>query len=321
VTVPEPAPLRLGIVGCGAIAQRMYAVTLPRVAEIRATRVCDTDPAAARALAHRLDARPSSLDELCAETDVVLIATPPATHRELVARCLRPGRIVVCEKPFVATGAEAAELVAQADRQGSALHVAHFRRTYPSVQLVRGLIASGEHGPVRRIEVHEGGRFDWGPRSDYVTRDAMGGVLFDTGSHSLDMALYAAGLDAEALSIEVRRVQRERPEPAHEIAAEFTVQGGFGAVEVALRLSRYQSLANRIHFGLERATIDLSTLLRGAVRLTRPDHSVILRGDGATNPFDCFVEQWRAIFRSPRDNAFQARRFVGLAGVLEALST
>jgi predicted dehydrogenase len=253
--------------------------------------------------------------------DAVIVATPPATHRDLVARSLRAGRIVACEKPFVARAAEAAQLAAQSERAGCALHVAHFRRTYPSVRLARRLIAGGTYGSVQRIEVHEGGRFDWSPRSGYVTRDAMGGVLFDTGSHSLDMALYAAGLDSETLSVDVQRVQRERAEPAHEIAADFALRGGFGTIEVSLRLSRYESLANRIRFSLERATLDVSTSLRAALRVTGPGGSAIEHGDGAgATVFDCFVEQWRAIFGARRDNAFQVRRFIGLTGVLEALS-
>jgi predicted dehydrogenase len=312
--------LRLGIIGCGAIAQRMYATTLPRVTEVRTTHVCDTDPEAARVLARRLGARAAGVDELCEHSDAIIIATPPSSHRDLIARCLRSRRIVVCEKPFVGKAADARDLVAQASRLGSPLHVAHFRRVFPSVRLTRSLIASGAFGAVQRIDVDEGMRFDWDARSNYVSRDPMGGVLFDTGSHSVDMALFAAGLDAESLSIDVRRVKRDRREPAHELDAEFSLQAGARPIEVRLHLSRYGALANRIRFGFERGTLELSVALRDAVRLSGPAGSVIVSSaEPRASLFDCFVAQWRSIFRDPLGNPFEARLFVGLTGILEAL--
>jgi len=269
----------------------------------------------------RLGARAVGFEEICANADAIIIATPPSSHRELVAQCLRAGRIVVCEKPFVGKAADALELVARAAQLGCHLHVAHFRRVFPSVKLARGLIASGALGALIRIDISEGMRFDWAPRSDYVSRDAMGGVLFDTGSHSVDMALFAAGLDAEVPSVSVRRVKRDRSEPAHEVEAEFSLRGNFQTVEARLRLSRYRSLANRIRFELEHGTIDLSVALRDGLRLTGSGGSIVVRGaESRTNLFDCFVEQWRSIFHDAAGNPFAARRFVGLTGILEALS-
>jgi predicted dehydrogenase len=312
--------LALGIVGCGAVAQRVYAVTLPRVPAVRTAFVCDLDRQAARALARRLDARVASFEEICARADAVIIATPPSSHLALVGQSLERRRIVVCEKPFAGRAADAAALVERAQRSGSRLHVAHFRRLFPAAGLARRLIAGGALGGLRRIDVAEGSRFDWGPRSDYPSRDPLGGVLFDTGSHALDMALYAAGLDERPLAVRVRAVRRDRPEPAHELDAEFDLEGDFPAVAARLRLSRYRALANRIRFELEGGTLDLSTRLRETARLGGPRGSAVRAAPpGAATVFDCFVAQWNAVF-SPGDELLAARRFIGLTAVLEALA-
>ena len=71
-----------------------------------------------------------SLDELLAISSIrlVVIATPNPSHFELAKQCLLAGRDVVIDKPFAPTYAEAAELVAIAEREQRLLSVYQNRR-------------------------------------------------------------------------------------------------------------------------------------------------------------------------------------------------
>lgn len=318
--VAQRSPLRLAVVGCGAVAQKLYARTLPRVACVRAEFVVDLNAEAANALAARLGARAVSLEEARENADAVIIATPPGLHREHVELFLRPGRVIVCEKPFVGSERDALELVEGARQSGCELFVGHFRRSFPALRLAREVAATGVMGRLCSMSVCEGFRFDWQTASDYLVTDRLGGVLFDTGSHCMDMALHAARLDEESFGLVVRSVRRERAEPAHEIDARFVIQQGDGEIEVRLLLSRYQSLANRIRLVYERGTIDMPCTVRDGIRVSGPSGSTLLRtGDARSDPAEFVVEQWNAIFGS-RDKRFEAQRFRGLSAILEALA-
>src|SRR5206468_2647682 len=107
----------------------------------------------------RLGARSATLEQARAEADAVIIATPPGLHREHVELFLKPGRVVVCEKPFVGSRRDAEELIQRANDCGCALFVGHFRRTFPALRLAKEFAATGALGALRRISVSEGFRF------------------------------------------------------------------------------------------------------------------------------------------------------------------
>lgn len=314
---------RIGVVGCGAVAQQTYALTLPRVAGLEVAYVSDLDPDAAEALGKKLGARVASLEELCGDVEAVLVATPPGTHYALVRRCLEAGVSVVCEKPFLGKAAEAEELAGLAEARGVGLRVAHFRRTFPGLRHARELLASGVLGAVRRVDVAEGGRFAWEARSGYVTKDVLGGVMFDTGSHSLDMMLFGGSWDLEPLTVDVGWVRRDRPEPSHELEAEFVLHTEGGEIAVHVHLSRYEALANRIRYEATNGVLEMPVGLRDRLRLSGPRGSVVLAvRDVPAALTDCFLSQWERVFGDDPAavDEFRARRFVGLTAILEALA-
>lgn len=315
-------PLRLAIVGCGTVAQVNYSRTLPRVAGIEVTLVSDLRTEAAEALASKMGARVATFEQILEQADAVIVATPPSSHFELVRRALERVPLVVCEKPFVPTVREARELVVVAERTGHRLLVGHFRRTFAALRMARELVQTGVMGRVTAIDIAEGGRFAWEAESGYVFKDPFGGVLFDTGSHSIDMALYVTLLDGQKIEPIVHQVVRDRAEPSHEIRAEVTLRTPSGEVDLLVRLSRYRALANRLHVTFERGSLDVSVGPRGNVRLNGPSGSTVLHAVDAHNDFDlAFIDQWYAMFgQTGADVPFRAERFVGLTAVIEAIA-
>jgi len=189
------APLRLAVVGAGAIAHA-YKLALPTVDEVRPVAVADVRHEAAEALAEALGcAVVSDVAELAdpARTDLVLIATPPNTHEELCGLFLRAGVPVMCEKPLSVDSVSTRRIVALAESTGTLLTMASKFRFVPDVIEARSLIQSGSLGRVIRVENAFASRVDMRNRWNADRAISGGGVIIDNGTHSIDIMRYLLG--------------------------------------------------------------------------------------------------------------------------------
>jgi predicted dehydrogenase len=111
----------------------------------------DPDKTAERA--RRFDVpRPSTrlADVLArADIDVVSIATPPATHCDLVLEALAAGKHVVCEKPFAMDALQARSMLDAADQAGVVHMLGTEFRFAAGQALMRRAIAAGAVGQPR----------------------------------------------------------------------------------------------------------------------------------------------------------------------------
>jgi myo-inositol 2-dehydrogenase / D-chiro-inositol 1-dehydrogenase len=111
-------PLRVGLIGAGAVVQSIHLPTLARLPELlRVVHVADPEPARAEAIAQRFGARASSAaGELLADPqiDVVAVCSPASLHAEHVIAAAEAGvRAILCEKPL-ASDPEGARAIAGA---------------------------------------------------------------------------------------------------------------------------------------------------------------------------------------------------------------
>ena len=128
-----------GLIGPGRIAHR-FAEAVQGLPGQQLLRVQGRDAARAAAFAQQW-ARPdrpaprvgTRLDELLADpaVDAVYIATPHAQHAAAIEACLDAGKPVLCEKPLVATAAQAERVLALAERRGVFLMEAMWTRLLP----------------------------------------------------------------------------------------------------------------------------------------------------------------------------------------------
>jgi predicted dehydrogenase len=117
--------LGVGLVGAGRFATFITEATadLPGLAW---RGVADPDTAAVRHLAARLGVPASDgWRQLLGDpaVEALVVASPPATHAEIVRTALESGRHVFCEKPLATSAAEARELAALADQHQRVLVV------------------------------------------------------------------------------------------------------------------------------------------------------------------------------------------------------
>jgi predicted dehydrogenase len=99
------------------------------------------------------------------------------------------------EKPMAITVAECDAMISAAQKTGAVLAVGLVRRFLWSLRFARVMIAEGSLGRLENFDFREGNIYNWPVASDFFFRReaAGGGVLLDTGAHTLDTLLYVLG--------------------------------------------------------------------------------------------------------------------------------
>ena len=142
--------------------------------------------------------------------EAVAIVTPNHMHAAPAIEFLKRGIHVICDKPLTATMAEAKKLAAAADKADALFILTHNYTGYPLVRQARAMIARGDIGQIRLVQVeyaqdwltHEvhNKQAEW--RSD-PARAGIGGALGDIGTHAYNLAAFVAGMEPEALAADI----------------------------------------------------------------------------------------------------------------------
>jgi predicted dehydrogenase len=147
------ASLRLAVVGCGYITQAEHIPALLALQpELAVAATVDVDPVRAAAIGALFHAPNFNSLEAALEAtafDAVLIATPPATHSQLIAVAARAGKHILVEKPVAYALAEAREAIQVVDAAGVTCMVAYHRRYDDDCLKIKRLLQEGALGDVR----------------------------------------------------------------------------------------------------------------------------------------------------------------------------
>ena len=128
------------------------------------------------------------------DVDLVVIASPNATHAPLARLALNAGKHVVVDKPFTLDMHEARELIALAQEKQLLLSVFHNRRWDSDFLGIKQVIGQGTIGKVKHFESHFD-RFRPEVRLRWREQNVPGsGLWFDLGPHMIDQALQLFGL-------------------------------------------------------------------------------------------------------------------------------
>jgi len=129
------------------------------------------------------------------EIELVVVNTPIYTHYEFTKLALLAGKHVVVEKAFTTTVAEAAELIALAEKQNRKLSVYQNRRWDSDFKTVQKIVQQNLLGNIVEAEIH----FDrynelLSPKLHKETPGPGAGIVPDLGPHLIDQALQLFGL-------------------------------------------------------------------------------------------------------------------------------
>ena len=136
--------LRVGVLGCGPIAQAAHfeACTKAQNAELYA--ICDVadDLRDRMAATHAPQVSCNDYDRMLADPqlEAVIIATSDAFHVPAALRALQAGKHVLCEKPLAVNIEEAESLRAALRASGCKLQVGHMKRYDAGLQAAKDFV-------------------------------------------------------------------------------------------------------------------------------------------------------------------------------------
>jgi predicted dehydrogenase len=189
--------LQVGLLGYGTGGAVFHAPLIASTPGLRLDSVVTRNPER-RAAVHTDHPDATVLDDadqLWDRVDLVVVATPDATHVPLATRAVDAGVPVVVDKPLALTAADGAALVEHARRREVLLTSFQNRRWDGDFRTVRHLVDEGALGDVHRFE----SRFErWRPTPkpgwrESGTAQESGGILADLGSHLVDQAVQLFG--------------------------------------------------------------------------------------------------------------------------------
>ena len=136
--------LRIGILGCGPIAQAAHLESVQKARNTELYAVCDADQGLAERFGRFYDAQRiyNDYDDMLADPqlDAVVIAISDAFHVPAAIRALDAGKPVFCEKPIATNVADVLALETAVRDSGLPLQIGHMLRFDPGIQATHDFI-------------------------------------------------------------------------------------------------------------------------------------------------------------------------------------
>ncbi len=234
--------LKVGIVGCGGIANQKHLPSIAKTGLADITAFCDTVIEKAEKSAKEFgtpDAKvfPDYRDLLSLELDAVYVCTPNRSHSEITVAALDAKKHVMCEKPMAINYAEAMKMTEAAKRNNRLLTVGYQNRYRSDSRFLKSECEEGVLGEIyyaKAKAIRRRAVPTWGVFLNETEQG--GGPLIDIGTHALDLTLWMMDNYAPktVTGVTFHKLNGER-EPANAFGAwnpdEFTVEdSAFGFI-------------------------------------------------------------------------------------------
>ncbi|GKS09319.1 Gfo/Idh/MocA family protein [Paenibacillus chitinolyticus] len=188
---------RIGIIGCGGIANGKHLPSLAKLPNVELVAFCDIVIERAEKAKEQYGSGDACVyqdyRELLKDSslDIVHVCTPNDSHADITIDALEAGKHVMCEKPMAKTSVDARRMVDAAKRTGKKLTIGYNNRFRSDSQYLKKLCEDGELGEVYFAKAHAIRRRavpTWGVFLDEEKQG--GGPLIDIGTHALDLTLW-----------------------------------------------------------------------------------------------------------------------------------
>jgi len=184
------ANINAAVVGYGYAGRSFHSYLIGLAEGLNLYAISTRDPGRRAAAARERNVKTyPDIDELLKDdnVDLVVIATPHDTHKELVIKCMDAGKNVVVDKAMCMNTAEADVMIEASKKNNVMLSIFQNRRWDGGYLTVKKAIEDGILGDVFLIQVAILG---YGPpRSWRGVKKQVGGQIYDWGAHLVDQAL------------------------------------------------------------------------------------------------------------------------------------
>ena len=189
--------VKVGIIGCGAIAEGKYVKALEFIPEAEVVALCDIIPEKAERMRKLFNAPNAKTykdyNELLKDEsiDVIHVCTPNRSHSPITVASLKAGKHVLCEKPMASTYKEAKLMYDTSVETGKLLSIGYQYRCMPAPLYLKEMCENDDLGEIYYAKAHalrRRGVPTWGV---FLKEEEQGGgPLIDIGTHALDMTLW-----------------------------------------------------------------------------------------------------------------------------------
>lgn len=195
--------IRVGIIGCGKIAQVRHLPEYEDNQNVEITGLYDMNLERAEKLAEKYKAKAyDSCKSLLEDSkiDAVSICVANNAHAETTIAAIKAGKHVLCEKPMAMSIEDCEEMVRVANKSGKILMIAQNQRLTLTHKKAKEIIADGKLGDIVtfRTTFGHGGPETWGIDSKegvwfFDKEKAIMGAMADLGIHKTDLIQYLLG--------------------------------------------------------------------------------------------------------------------------------
>lgn len=188
--------IRIGIIGCGGIANNKHMPSLEKLENVEMVAFCDVDIEKAKEACEQYGGSDASFYDdykelLKLDLDGVHVCTPNNSHSEISVAALMSDKHVMCEKPMAKTSKGAKAMVEAAKTSGKILTIGYQNRFRPDSIYLKRACENGDLGEVYFAKAHALRRRavpTWGV---FLKEEEQGGgPLIDIGTHALDLTLW-----------------------------------------------------------------------------------------------------------------------------------
>ena len=273
-----PDKLKVGIIGCGAIAGIRHIPAFIRLKNnVVLQAVCDKNETLATETAnkHSIPTAYSDLSQMLSKEklDMVSICTPPQIHAPLAIEAIENNCNVIIEKPMALKTSDCDEMISAAQKHNVKLCVIHNQLFYPPVIKARKLVADGAIGDFIGMRIFMSDpRDEMIMRKDYWIHKLPGGVIGETGPHPVYKSLAFIG-KVKNVDVQARSFLEHPWAPFDDFRIELEGEKGSSSIVISYSSNRRAS------------TIDLMGT-EGALHLDLLSMLLIRQGkNGVMNPF------------------------------------
>ena len=204
--------VRFGIIGCGDVTEVKSGPAFQKIEGSDLSMVMRRDSAKVKDYAHRHKVAKYTTDYKALiqddSVDAIYIATPPKYHHYYTLEAARAGKPVYVEKPMAMSVDECQEMIDVCKEEGVPLYVAYYRRGQEKFLRAKEMMDQGLIGDIRSFHyVFTGKVPEYNPERAWLleAEEAGGGMLYDIGSHMVDIITYLFGEVAQASGCSVNQ--------------------------------------------------------------------------------------------------------------------
>ena len=193
--------VRIGIVGCGRIANRFVPEGI-LINGVELAGAYDIDEVIGNDFVerHKLPTKYNSYEEMLQNIDAVYVSTPHLSHYELTKKALISKKHVLCEIPLTLNASQSKELYKIAEQQGVILMEAHKTAHCPAFNHLMVMIKSGAIGEVVDIEASLSRLLPDKTRREFDASQA-GGSMYESAVYPLLPIFKLLGTEYKNLNI------------------------------------------------------------------------------------------------------------------------